>query len=69
MDGLAIFLPLYHTFGVIDPKPGGEPVTCNLQVALARTRTGKVVGPDGRPLAGASIAGLLGVYDEPRHPG
>ena len=41
-------------------------MTCNLQVVLARTRPGMVVGPDGRPLAGASIAGLLGLYDEPR---
>ena len=66
LDNNAIFLPLYQAFGVIDPKPGGEPVRCDLQVVPARTRPGKVVGPDGQPLAGAVVAGLLGRFDEPR---
>ncbi len=42
-----------------DPKP------LTFAFARARSRTGSVVGPDGKPLAGAHVAGLR-VGDEPR---
>ena len=66
VDNHAIFLPLYQAFGVIDPKVDGGGVTCDLQVVPALKRPGKVVGPDGQPLPGATVAGLLGRFDEPR---
>jgi hypothetical protein len=50
--------PLFDNAGVvnavagIDPAEGAEAVSCELKLSTGRRRTGKVVGPDGKPLAG-----------------
>jgi hypothetical protein len=43
----------YNTLVEIDPKPGDESITCDLIVEPHRSLTGTVLGPDGKPLAGA----------------
>jgi RNA polymerase sigma factor (sigma-70 family) len=54
-----MFSPEYlHAMAEIKPETGAESVTCNLVVVPARTLTGRVVGPDGQPLAGALVRGL-----------
>jgi hypothetical protein len=42
----------------VKPAKGAASATCDLVVAPAATLTGRVVGPDGQPLAGALIRGL-----------
>jgi hypothetical protein len=37
----------------INPKPGDESITCDLIAVPARSMKGTVLGPDGKPLAGA----------------
>jgi RNA polymerase sigma factor (sigma-70 family) len=48
----------YHTLAEINPPKDAESLTCNLVVDPGRTLTGKVLGPDGPPLAGARPFGL-----------
>ncbi len=62
----AIPLDLDHAYAVIDPKPGDTEVVRTLEVVRGGSRSGRVVGPDGKPLAGAEVAGLSGVFDGPR---
>jgi RNA polymerase sigma factor (sigma-70 family) len=42
-----------NTLAAIDPKPGDESITCDLFVVPGRTMKGTVLGPEGKPLAGA----------------
>jgi RNA polymerase sigma factor (sigma-70 family) len=42
-----------NTLVAIDPKPGEESITCDLTVIPGRALKGTVLGPDGKPLAGA----------------
>jgi hypothetical protein len=42
-----------NTIVEINPKPDDEALTCDLTVVPARTLKGTVLGPDGKPLAGA----------------
>ncbi len=48
----------YHRFLEINPAKDVQALTCNLEVVLGRTVHGTIVGPDGKPLAGARICGL-----------
>jgi hypothetical protein len=46
----------------IDPsEDNAKSLTRDIALEPARTRKGSVVGPDGKPLAGAHVAGLSGV--------
>ncbi len=47
-----------HTLVEINPKPDDESITCDLPLETGRTLAGKIVGPDGTPLAGARVCGL-----------
>jgi RNA polymerase sigma factor (sigma-70 family) len=46
-----------NTLVEINPRPGDEAVTCDLKVVPGRTLKGTVLGPDGKPLAGARRVG------------
>ena len=48
----------YFTFVEIDPKPGEELVTVDIGLDRGRTLKGKLVGPDGQPVAGAVMMGV-----------
>jgi len=43
----------FNTLVEINPKPGDESITCDLTVVPGRSLKGTVLGPDGKPLAGA----------------
>ncbi|HEY7155791.1 MAG TPA: carboxypeptidase-like regulatory domain-containing protein, partial [Gemmataceae bacterium] len=43
----------FHALVEIDPNPGDESIACDVTLEPGRTRTGTVLGPDGKPLAGA----------------
>jgi RNA polymerase sigma factor (sigma-70 family) len=53
-----------NAYRVIDPPADAESVTCDLQFDPGETRTGSVLDPDGKPLAGASVAGLTDVWQK-----
>jgi RNA polymerase sigma factor (sigma-70 family) len=52
----------YHTLMEVNPVRGTESVTCDLFVETGRTLTGRVLGPDGKPLAGTEAIGLGASY-------
>jgi hypothetical protein len=47
----------FHTLVEIDPRPGEESVTVDIGLDRGRTLKGKLVGPDGEPVAGALMTG------------
>ena len=47
----------FNTLVEIDPKPGDESVTADIVLDRGRTLKGKLVGPDGEPVAGALMMG------------
>jgi RNA polymerase sigma factor (sigma-70 family) len=52
-----------QAFVRIDPDPKDEKsLKCDIAVELGRSLDGKVVGPDGKPLTGARVAGLHSRY-------
>ena len=53
----------YHTLVELDPSKDAVSLTCNLAVDPGRTLTGRILGPDGKPLAGARPFGLLSYND------
>jgi hypothetical protein len=62
----AITLELYQAYAVIDPKPGDAEVSRALEVVRGGSKAGRVAGPDGSPVAGASVAGLGSKFEGPR---
>ncbi len=46
-----------NTVAEISPKAGDEAITCDVYLDPGRTLRGTVVGPDGKPLAGARVLG------------
>ncbi|HLJ98161.1 MAG TPA: sigma-70 family RNA polymerase sigma factor [Gemmataceae bacterium] len=48
----------FHTLVEINPPKDADTLTCNLIVDPGKTMTGKVLGPDGKPLRGARAFGL-----------
>jgi RNA polymerase sigma factor (sigma-70 family) len=55
----------YHAYRVIEPAVGAESLTADIQLDPGKAVAGKVVGPDGQPFSGATMAGLSGMFDEP----
>lgn len=49
----------YHTLVVIDPQPGDESFACEIALDRGKRVKATVVGPDGAPLAGVRVEGLL----------
>jgi hypothetical protein len=56
----------FHTLVEVNPKPGEESIRCDVTLDPGRTLKGTVIGSDGKPLAGARIAGLkdMGYWQE-----
>ena len=48
-----MFATNFNTLVEIDPKPGDDSVTADIALDRGRTLKGKLVGPDGEPVAGA----------------
>jgi hypothetical protein len=48
----------YHTLVEITPEKGAAAITCDVALDPGRTVRGTVLGPDGKPLAGAKPKGL-----------
>ncbi|MBI1914177.1 MAG: sigma-70 family RNA polymerase sigma factor [Planctomycetes bacterium] len=48
----------YHTLIEIDPAKDAESTSCEIVLDPGRTPSGTVLGPDGKPLAGARVCGL-----------
>jgi hypothetical protein len=53
----------YHVLVELNPAADAKEVTCDLVVERGRTLTGKVLGPDGKPLAGVRVSGLSSFND------
>jgi RNA polymerase sigma factor (sigma-70 family) len=56
------FTSNYNALGKVDPARGAESVECDVTLDPGKSFTGAVVGPDGRPLAGALGFGLSGRF-------
>ncbi len=61
-------LEYYHRVVEVNPAPGAASVTCDLALGRGRTLAGRLVGPDGKSVAGARANGLashwaFGVWD------
>src|SRR5262249_20549021 len=52
------FLSILHVVKVLDLKPDAGEVTIDLYLERGNTATLNVVDPDGKPLAGATVAGI-----------
>jgi RNA polymerase sigma factor (sigma-70 family) len=50
----------WHGYAIIHPAVRDESAACTIRLDPGWTVSGKVVGPDGRPLAGAKAAGVHG---------
>jgi RNA polymerase sigma factor (sigma-70 family) len=48
----------YHRLVEVSPAPGAKELACDLLLDPGRTLTGTVLGPDGKPLAGAQASNL-----------
>jgi RNA polymerase sigma factor (sigma-70 family) len=48
----------YHTLVEVSARPDDESIQCDVVVDPGRTLQGTVLGPDGKSLAGARVAGL-----------
>jgi RNA polymerase sigma factor (sigma-70 family) len=48
----------HNAYRLIDPAPGAETVTCDVQLDRGKTLVVNVVGPDGKALAGATAGGV-----------
>jgi RNA polymerase sigma factor (sigma-70 family) len=47
-----------HALAEINPAEGAESVSVEIGLDPGRTLTGKILGPDGKPLAGVRVSGL-----------
>jgi hypothetical protein len=63
-----IFSPLIgsHAYRLIDPPVGASKLTVDIKLDPGKPVEGKVVGPDGKPLAGATVAGLTAGFEGPK---
>jgi hypothetical protein len=51
--------PIYHAYRVIDPAPGAKTLDVKISIPRGASRTVRFVGPDGRPMRGAIVHGLV----------
>jgi hypothetical protein len=58
IPGHHLLLMTKHTLVEINPKPDDESIICDVALVPGRTLAGRIVGPDGKPLAGARVCGL-----------
>jgi hypothetical protein len=58
----AIIPANFNTLVEIDPRPGEESITVDIGLDRGRTLKGKLVGPDGEPVAGALMLGAEDYY-------
>jgi RNA polymerase sigma factor (sigma-70 family) len=56
------FLGLENAVKVVTSKEGSGPVSVNLYLRRGLTRALKLVDPDGKPVAGATVSGLTASY-------
>jgi len=52
----------FHTLVEVDPKEGEESVRADIELDRGRTLKGKLVGPNGEPVAGALMMGAEDYY-------
>ncbi len=58
IPGHHLLLRTKHTLVEINPKPDDESIPCDVALESGRKLAGRIVGPDGKPLAGARVCGL-----------
>jgi hypothetical protein len=51
---------IFHGYYALDPKVDDPPAPFDIELDPGRTTVGLLVGPDGKPVAGASAYGLMG---------
>jgi RNA polymerase sigma factor (sigma-70 family) len=56
----------YDVIAEVNPAPGVESITCNLELEPGRVLKGRVVDPDGKPIAGVRARGLRLVGERER---
>jgi hypothetical protein len=56
--GLGMYADLFHSYRVIDSADTRKVLTIDIELDPGRTLKGKLVGPDGKPVAGALAIGL-----------
>jgi hypothetical protein len=49
---------LFGIYRLIDPKEGDKPLAVDIELDPGRKATGSLVGPDGKPVSGATAYGL-----------
>jgi hypothetical protein len=49
---------LFGVYRLIDPKEGDKPLTVDIELDPGRKATGSLLGPDGKPVRGATAYGL-----------
>jgi RNA polymerase sigma factor (sigma-70 family) len=54
-----------NAYHLIDVAADSRPLNCEVRVEPGRSVTGTVLGPDGKPLAGALVKGLTAIYPRP----
>ncbi len=52
------FARLFGMYRLIDPKEGDKPLAVDIELDPGRKATGSLVGPDGKPVSGATAYGL-----------
>ena len=54
-----------NAYRLVDLPADAKAVTYNFELDPGRTRIGKVLGPDGKPLGGAAVKGLTAIWPKP----
>jgi RNA polymerase sigma factor (sigma-70 family) len=54
-----------NAYRVLDVPEKAPSLTCDIQIDPGRSVSGTVLGPDGKPLAGALVKGLTAVWPKP----
>lgn len=58
VGGLTLGLSGNNAYRILDPAPDAETLTCDFSFDRGLTRSGSVVDPEGKPLAGVRVNGL-----------
>jgi RNA polymerase sigma factor (sigma-70 family) len=56
----------FHSLKEINPAKNADSVVCDIALDPGKTVTGTVLGPDGKPLTGASVEGPSGIWARDR---